>query len=91
MGLAVAREVRGRDVTVNAVAPGPTATADYPTVLLSGNWLSQEQVSAASEFARFMRKPEHLSELAKAEGGVTCCCVWVQSPKRQRGDHEDPR
>jgi Bacterial extracellular solute-binding protein len=46
--------------------PGPTAMADYPTVLLSGNWLSQEQVSAASEFARFMRKPEHLAELAKA-------------------------
>jgi len=53
--------------------PGPTAIADYPTVLLSGNWLSQEQVSAASEFARFMRKPEQLAELAKAgfrtEGG----------------------
>jgi hypothetical protein len=46
--------------------PGPTATADYPTVLLAGDWLSQEQVAAASEFARFMRKPEHLSELAKA-------------------------
>jgi hypothetical protein len=46
--------------------PGPTAMADYPTVLLSGNWLSQEQVSAASEFARFMRKPEQLGELAKA-------------------------
>jgi hypothetical protein len=54
--------------------PGPTAMADYPTVLLSGNWLSQEQVTAASEFARFMRKPEQLSELAKAgfrtEGGT---------------------
>jgi Bacterial extracellular solute-binding protein len=54
--------------------PGPTAMADYPTVLLSGNWLSQEQVSAASEFARFMRKPEQLAELAKAgfrtEGGT---------------------
>ena len=53
--------------------PGPTAVADYPTVLLSGDWLSQEQVSAASEFARFMRKPEQLAELAKAgfraEGG----------------------
>ena len=46
--------------------PGPTAVADYPTVLLSGDWLSQEQVSAASEFARFMRKPEQLSELARA-------------------------
>ncbi|MCW2562162.1 MAG: hypothetical protein JWQ31_722, partial [Mycobacterium sp.] len=44
--------------------PGPTAIADFPTVLLSGNWLSQEQVSAASEFARFMRKPEQLAELA---------------------------
>ena len=39
--------------------------ADYPTVLLSGDWLSQEQVTAASEFARFMRKPEQLAELAK--------------------------
>jgi hypothetical protein len=46
--------------------PGPTAMADYPTVLLTGDWLSQEQVTAASEFARFMRKPEQLSELAKA-------------------------
>jgi hypothetical protein len=54
--------------------PGPTAIADYPTVLLSGNWLSQEQVSAASEFARFMRKSEQLAELSKAgfrtEGGT---------------------
>ena len=54
--------------------PGPTAIADYPTVLLSGDWLSQEQVTAASEFARFMRKPEQLAELAKAgfrtEGGT---------------------
>ena len=43
-------------------------------MLLSGDWLSQEQVSAASEFARFMRKPEQLAELAKAgfrtEGGT---------------------
>jgi Flp pilus assembly pilin Flp len=54
--------------------PGPTAIADYPTVLLSGTWLSQEQVSAASEFARFMRKSEQLAELSKAgfrtEGGT---------------------
>jgi hypothetical protein len=46
--------------------PGPVALADYPTVLLSGNWLAEEQVSAASEFARYMRKPEQLAELAKA-------------------------
>ncbi len=53
----------------NAVAswlpPGPTATADFPTVLLKGSWLSQEQVTAASEFSRFLRKPEQLAELAK--------------------------
>jgi hypothetical protein len=53
--------------------PGPTAMADYPTVLLRGNGLSPEQVSAASEFARFMSKPDQLAGLAKAgfrtEGG----------------------
>ncbi|MCV7179232.1 substrate-binding and VWA domain-containing protein [Mycolicibacterium sphagni] len=46
--------------------PGPVALADYPTVLLSGSWVSGEQASAASEFARFMRKPEQLTALAKA-------------------------
>lgn len=54
----------------NAVAAwlpgGPVAVADYPTVLLSGPWLVDEQVSAASEFARFIRKPDQLAELAKA-------------------------
>ncbi|MBU9765281.1 hypothetical protein FR943_15690 [Mycobacterium sp. TNTM28] len=45
---------------------GPTASADYPTVLLSGDWLEKEQVTAASEFARYLRKPEQLAELAKA-------------------------
>jgi hypothetical protein len=53
--------------------PGPTAMADYPAVQLRGNGLSPEQVSAASEFARFMGKPEQLAQLAKAgfrtEGG----------------------
>ncbi|MGC2344567.1 MAG: hypothetical protein WA630_11380 [Mycobacterium sp.] len=46
--------------------PGPAAVADYPTVLLSGSWLSQEQVTAGSEFARFMHKPDQLAELARA-------------------------
>lgn len=46
--------------------PGPAAIADYPAVLLGGEWLSQEQMGAASEFDRFMRKPEQLAELAKA-------------------------
>lgn len=45
---------------------GPVPVADYPTVLLSGTWLSSEQSSAASEFTHFMRKPEQLAKLAKA-------------------------
>lgn len=45
---------------------GSAAVADYPTVLLAGPWLSDEQVAAASEFARFLRKSEQLDELAKA-------------------------
>lgn len=55
--------------------PGPTAMADFPTVLLDGDWLAQEQITAASEFARFLRKPEQLGELAKTgfrvEGGTS--------------------
>jgi len=46
--------------------PGPVPVADYPTVLLSGSWLSKEQAEAASEFARFLRKPEQLAKLAQA-------------------------
>ncbi|WP_319452404.1 MULTISPECIES: hypothetical protein [unclassified Mycobacterium] len=45
---------------------GPTALADYPAVQLSGDWLSREQTTAASEFDRFLRKPESLGELVKA-------------------------
>lgn len=45
--------------------PGPTAMADFPTVLLDGDWLTQEQLTASSDFARFMRKPEQLDEFAK--------------------------
>lgn len=48
------------------VPSGPAAVADFPAVLLSGDWLSKEQLTAASEFDRFMRKPEQLAELAKA-------------------------
>ncbi len=46
--------------------PGPPPVADYPTVLLSGEWLTQEQVAAGSEFAHFMHKPEQLRKLAEA-------------------------
>jgi hypothetical protein len=64
-----------KNVVASWLPPGPTATADYPTVLLKGTWLSQEQVTAASEFSRFLRKPEQLAELAKlgfrTDGGQT--------------------
>lgn len=46
--------------------PGPVAVADYPTVLLSGSWLSQEQTTAASAFARYMHRPAQLTRMAKA-------------------------
>ncbi|MDT5099714.1 MAG: hypothetical protein QOC76_3451 [Mycobacterium sp.] len=54
-----------KNVVASWIPPGPTATADYPAVLLKGTWLSQEQVTAASEFSRYLRKPEQLAELAK--------------------------
>ncbi|ETW25246.1 substrate-binding domain-containing protein [Mycobacterium gastri] len=46
--------------------PGPVAMADYPAVLLNGTWLSQEQTTAASAFARYLQKPDQLAKLAKA-------------------------
>ncbi|OHV03964.1 hypothetical protein [Mycobacterium talmoniae] len=54
------------DTLTSWLPPGPAAVADYPLVLLSGSWLSPEQVSAASEFARFARKADQLADLAKA-------------------------
>jgi hypothetical protein len=62
-----AAELKDAANTVAEWVPGGAAAiADYPTILLSGPWLSEEQVSAASEFARFMRKSEQLEQLAKA-------------------------
>ena len=46
--------------------PGATAMADFPTVLLDGDWLAPEQITGASEFARFLRKPEQLADFAGA-------------------------
>lgn len=64
-----------KNVMATWLPPGPTAMADYPTILLKGSWLSQEQITAASEFSRFLRKPEQLAELAKlgfrTDGGET--------------------
>ncbi|HTM85815.1 MAG TPA: substrate-binding domain-containing protein, partial [Mycobacterium sp.] len=64
-----ARGQSGTDITGSLAAwlpSGPVAVADYPTVLLAGTWLSDEQVTAASEFARFLRKPVQLARLAQA-------------------------
>jgi hypothetical protein len=55
-----------KDALGSWLPSGPVPVADYPTVLLSGSWLSPEQSSAASEFTHFMRKPEQLAKLAKA-------------------------
>jgi len=55
-----------KDKLASWLPPGATALADFPTVLLSGNGLSSEQISAASEFARYLRKPAQLAEFAKA-------------------------
>lgn len=54
------------DTVATWTSTGPAAIADYPTVLLAGDWLAEEQVTAASEFARFMTKPEQLAALAEA-------------------------
>lgn len=45
---------------------GPVPVADFPAVLLGGDWLSNEQVSAASQFERFLRDPEQQQELRAA-------------------------
>lgn len=64
-----------KNVVSSWIPPGPTAIADYPTVLLKGSWLTQEQITAASEFSRFLRKPDQLREFAKlgfrTDGGET--------------------
>jgi len=50
---------------VSWMPSGPVALADYPTALLSGPWLVDEQIAAASEFARFIRKPEQIQDLVE--------------------------
>lgn len=46
--------------------PGPVGLADYPAVQLAGDWLTKEQSTAASEFDRYLRKPEALTKLVEA-------------------------
>jgi hypothetical protein len=55
-----------KNVVSSWLPPGPAAVADYPMASLAGNWLSEEQVTAASEFKKFLQKPEQQEQLAKA-------------------------
>jgi hypothetical protein len=55
-----------KNVVGSWLPPGPAAVADYPMASLSGDWLSEEQVTAASEFKKFLQKPDQQAELAKA-------------------------
>lgn len=75
------------DVVAQWIPAGPVPLADYPTVLLSGPWLTDEQVAAASEFARFLRRDDQLRELAEAgfrpEGATPEGNAVVDFPKLQ--------
>ncbi len=55
-----------KNVISSWLPPGPVALADYPMSSLAGDWLSEEQVTAASEFKKFLQKPEQQTELAQA-------------------------
>ncbi len=55
-----------KNVVGSWLPPGPVALADFPAALLSGDWVSKEQATAASEFSKFLRKPEQLTDLANA-------------------------
>jgi 3-oxoacyl-[acyl-carrier protein] reductase len=65
MTLILARELRGRDITVNAIAPGPTATP----LFLDGK--SQEQVDQLASLAPLQRlgEPKDIAEVASFLAG----------------------
>jgi 3-oxoacyl-[acyl-carrier protein] reductase len=63
----LAKEMRGRDVTVNAVAPGPTATAAF---LHSTSAEEQEQLAAAPPLGR-LGKPEDIAGVVSFLVGPT--------------------
>ena len=58
MTLILARELRGRDVTVNAVAPGPTATP----LFLEGKRRRSSTACAASAPLERLGQPEDIAE-----------------------------
>ena len=63
----LAKELRGRDITVNAVAPGPTATAAF---LASTPAQEQEQLAAAPPLGRLGR-PEDIAGVVSFLVGPT--------------------
>jgi 3-oxoacyl-[acyl-carrier protein] reductase len=63
----LAKELRGRDITVNAVAPGPTATAAF---LASTPADEQEQLAAAPPLGRLGR-PEDIAGVVSFLVGPT--------------------
>ncbi len=63
----LAKELRGRDITVNAVAPGPTAT---PAFLASTPAEEQEQLAAAPPLGRLGR-PEDIAGVVSFLVGPT--------------------
>jgi 3-oxoacyl-[acyl-carrier protein] reductase len=65
MTLVLAREVRGRDITVNVVAPGPTATSLY----LEGK--DQETIDRAATLSPLQRlgRPEDIAGVVAFRAG----------------------
>jgi hypothetical protein len=55
-----------KNVVAAWLPPGPTAIADYPMASLAGNWLDEDQLTAANEFKKFLQKEDQLKELANA-------------------------
>src|SRR5918995_5686144 len=81
MTLIVARELRGRDVTVNAVAPGPTATAlfldgkDEETIGRMAAQPPLERLGSPADIAEvvaFLAGPGHWvnGQVLRANGGI---------------------
>ena len=70
MTLILARELRGRDITVNAVAPGPTATEMF---LGSSSEQAIAQAAAGSPFGR-LGTPADIAEVVAFLAGPGC---WV--------------
>jgi 3-oxoacyl-[acyl-carrier protein] reductase len=81
MTLIIARELRGRDVTVNAVAPGPTATAlfldgkDDETIARMSALPPLERLGSPADIAEvvaFLAGPGHWvnGQVLRANGGI---------------------